>query len=72
MDDTRRWLVLAADVLGEPDPEAAEQLLESFRRDRKWNEEAARKQLVRFFEALGPKHPMTVGGRRKLSAVLFS
>jgi putative thioredoxin len=52
--------------------EAATQLLESIRRDRKWNEEAARKQLVQFFEAWGPKDPATLDGRRRLSAVLFS
>ena len=52
--------------------EAIEQLLESFRRDRKWNEEAARKQLVQFFEAWGPKDPATLDGRRRLSSILFS
>jgi len=52
--------------------EAVEQLLESVRRDRKWNEEAARKQLVKLFEAWGPKDPATLDGRRRLSSVLFS
>jgi putative thioredoxin len=52
--------------------EAAEQLLESFRRDRKWNDEAARKQLVQLFDAWGPKDPATLEGRRKLSSILFS
>jgi putative thioredoxin len=52
--------------------EAADQLLESFRRDRKWNEEAARKQLVKLFDAWGPKDPATLEGRRKLSSILFS
>jgi putative thioredoxin len=52
--------------------EAADQLLESFRRDRKWNEEAARKQLVQLFDAWGPKDPATLEGRRKLSSILFS
>jgi putative thioredoxin len=52
--------------------EAATQLLESIRRDRKWNEEAARKQLVQFFEAWGPKDEATLDGRRRLSGVLFS
>jgi putative thioredoxin len=47
-------------------------LLTLIRKDREWQDQAARKQLVRFFEALGPKHPATIGGRRKLSAVLFS
>src|SRR5262245_52719643 len=52
--------------------EATDQLLESFRRDRKWNEEAARKQLVQLFDAWGPKDPATLEGRRKLSSILFS
>jgi putative thioredoxin len=52
--------------------EAADQLLEAFRRDRKWNEEAARKQLVKLFDAWGPKDPATLEGRRKLSSLLFS
>jgi len=52
--------------------EAAEQLLESFRRDRKWNEEAARKQLVKLFDAWGPKDPVTLEGRRRLSSIMFS
>jgi putative thioredoxin len=52
--------------------EAAEQLLESFRRDRKWNEEAARKALVQLFDAWGPKDPATLEGRRRLSSIMFS
>ncbi|HSR82495.1 MAG TPA: thioredoxin [Hyphomicrobiaceae bacterium] len=52
--------------------DAVTQLLESFRRDRKWNEEAARKQLVQLFDAWGPKDPATVDGRRRLSSILFS
>lgn len=52
--------------------EAAAELLESFRRDRKWSEEAARKQLVKLFDAWGPKDPATLEGRRKLSSLMFS
>ena len=52
--------------------EALDQLLESIRRDRKWNEEAARKQLVQLFDAWGPKDEMTLEGRRRLSSILFS
>jgi len=52
--------------------EAVDELLEIFRRDRKWNDEAARKQLLEFFEALGPADPVTLAGRRKLSSLLFS
>ncbi len=52
--------------------EAIDQLVESVRRERGWNDEAARKQLVKIFDALGPTDPLTVAGRRKLSSVLFS
>lgn len=51
---------------------ATDALIESIRRDRKWNEDAARKQLLQFFEAWGAMDPETVSARRKLSAVLFS
>ncbi len=52
--------------------EAIDQLLELFRRDRKWNDEAARKQLVKFFEVLGPTSPQTVAGRKRLSSLMFA
>ena len=52
--------------------EAADQLLEIVKRDRKWNDDGARKQLVQFFEAWGPTDEATVNGRRKLSSVLFA
>lgn len=52
--------------------QAVEHLVEIVRRQRMWNEEAARKQLVQLFEAWGPKDPATLEGRRKLSSVLFS
>ena len=51
--------------------EAAEALLEAIRRDRAWNEEAARKQLLQFFEAWGMTDPATLKARRGLSALLF-
>jgi putative thioredoxin len=64
---------LAVALYGGDDPDAAiEQLLELVRRDREWNEEAARLQLVKIFDALGPTHPSTVAGRRGLSTILFS
>ncbi|WP_454019046.1 tetratricopeptide repeat protein [Azospirillum sp. Marseille-Q6669] len=50
---------------------AVDELLELVRRDRAWNDEAARKQLVKFFEAFGPTDPLTVQSRRKLSSILF-
>ncbi len=52
--------------------EAIDALVEIVRRNREWNDQAARKQLLQFFEALGPTDPITVEGRRKFSAVLFS
>ena len=52
--------------------EATNQLLEIVKRDRKWNEDGARKQLVQFFDAWGPMDEATVAGRKKLSSVLFS
>jgi putative thioredoxin len=52
--------------------EAVDQLLDIARRDRKWNDDGARKQLVQFFEAWGPMDENTIYGRRRLSSILFS
>ncbi|HEX2581057.1 MAG TPA: thioredoxin [Dongiaceae bacterium] len=52
--------------------QALDHLLELVRRNRQWNDEAARRQLVTFFEVLGPTDPLTLAGRRKLSSLLFS
>jgi putative thioredoxin len=52
--------------------EAAQHLLDIVKRDRKWNDDAARKQLVQFFEAWGPADDATLAGRKKLSSILFS
>jgi len=62
---------LALDGAGDRD-EALTQLLEIVKRDRKWNEEAARKHLVTLFEAMGPTDPRTIDARRRLSSILFS
>lgn len=51
---------------------AVDELLEIVRRERAWNEEAARKQLVKLFEAFGPTDPLTVSARRRLSSLLFA
>ncbi len=51
---------------------AVEQLLESFRIDRNWNDDAARKQLLKLFEAFGNSDPLTVRARKRLSSILFS
>jgi putative thioredoxin len=52
--------------------EAIDNLLDLFRRDRTWNDEAARKELLRYFEALGFADPLSIEGRKKLSRILFS
>jgi putative thioredoxin len=52
--------------------EAADHLLAIVKRDRKWNDDGARKQLVQFFEAWGPTDEATLDGRRKLSSILFA
>jgi putative thioredoxin len=52
--------------------EAIDHLMEIVRRDRKWNDDGARKQLVQFFEAWGPTDEHTVAGRRRLSSILFA
>ena len=52
--------------------DAADHLLDIVKRDCKWNEDGARKQLVQFFEAWGPTDEATVNGRRKLSSILFA
>jgi putative thioredoxin len=51
---------------------AVEQLLDIVKRDRTWNEDAARKQLLQFFDAWGPKDPAAVKGRQRLSSLLFA
>ncbi|MHA7775972.1 thioredoxin [Roseibium sp. M-1] len=64
---------LALGLNGKGDKEGAvDQLIEIVRRDREWNEDGARKQLLQFFEAWGFKEPASAYGRRKLSSVLFS
>ncbi len=52
--------------------EAADALLEIIRRDRAWRDDAARQQLLKFFEAWGFADPVTIASRRKLSALLFA
>lgn len=52
--------------------EAVDQLIESIGRDREWNDQAARKQLLTIFEAAGPMSDVAKQGRRKLSSILFS
>jgi putative thioredoxin len=64
-------LALALNTKGDKEG-ALDQLLEIIRRDREWNDDAGRKQLVEFFNAWGPTHPLSVKGRQRLSTMLFS
>lgn len=52
--------------------EAVDMLLDLFRRDREWNEAAAKTQLFTIFDALPPKDPIALKGRRKLSSIIFA
>ena len=52
--------------------DALEHLISIVKRDRKWNDDGARKQLVQFFEAWGPTDEATIEGRRRLSSILFA
>jgi putative thioredoxin len=71
--DHEARLELASALFGAGErEEAIEQLLELVRRDREWNEQAGRKQLVKLFEAMGPTDPLTVAARRRLSSILFA
>ena len=69
--EARYELATALNATGERE-QAAAALLEIIRRDRAWNEGAARMQLLKFFEAWGNADPATTTARRKLSALLFS
>ncbi len=72
-DDFAKRLELAVALNGSGQrAEATEQVLYVIRKKRDWNEDAARKQLVQFFDAWGPKDEFTLAGRRKLSAILFA
>jgi putative thioredoxin len=64
-------LALACFAAGDRES-AVDELLELFRRDRAWNDGAARQQLVKLFEAFGPADPLTKSGRRRLSSLMFS
>jgi putative thioredoxin len=68
---TRFDLAMASYAVGQKE-EAVDHLLEIVRRQRNWNEDAARKQLVKLFEAFGPMDPLTISARKRLSSILFS
>jgi len=64
-------LALALNGQGER-AQALDHLIEIVRRDRKWNDDGARKQLVQLFDAWGPTDESTIEGRRRLSSILFA
>jgi putative thioredoxin len=72
-DDHAARLELATALFGAGQrEEAIDELLSLYKRDREWDEQAARKQLVKFFEVMGPTDPLTLSARRRLSALMFS
>ena len=72
-DDHQARFDLALAQIGAGENDAAiDSLLEIFRRDRDWNDDAARQQLFKLFDAMGPKDPATAKGRRRLSSMIFS
>ncbi len=71
-DHEARFDLAMAEFTGGRKEEAIDNLIEIIRREREWEDEKARKQLLKFFEALGPSDPLSIKGRRKLSSVLFS
>ena len=72
LDHQARFDLAVALNAGGKRAEAVDQLMEIVKRDRKWNDDGARKQLVQFFEAWGPTDEATIAGRKRLSSVLFS
>lgn len=72
-DDHEKRLELATALLAGNDAEGAvNELLELFRRDREWNDSAAKTQLFKIFESLGEKDPIALKGRRRLSSMIFA
>jgi putative thioredoxin len=72
-DDHAARFELATALFGAGDREAAiDELLTLFKRDRNWDDQAARRQLVKFFEVMGPTDPLTLSARRRLSSLMFS
>lgn len=69
--DARLKLAKILNVQGERD-KAAEHLLTIMRKDRTFDDDGARRQLLAFFDVWGPKDPATIAARRRLSSILFS
>ena len=68
---TRFDLAVALNAADENE-QAVDQLLELFRRDREWNDGAAKAQLFTIFDALKANDPVVLNGRRKLSSMIFA
>jgi putative thioredoxin len=72
-DDHQARFDLAQALYSAGDGQAAvDHLLEIFRRDREWNDGAAKAQLFTIFDALKPNDPIVLNGRRKLSSMIFA
>src|SRR5262249_19748698 len=71
-DHEARFELAAALAGGGRMDEAADHLLSIIQRDREWNDQAARKQLLKISEAAGPMSDVAKNGRRRLSSILFS
>jgi putative thioredoxin len=71
-DHQARFDLALAQIAQRDHAGAVDTLLELFRRDRDWNEGAAKTQLVKLFESLGPKDPVVASGRRRLSSMMFA
>lgn len=72
LDHQARFDLAIALNAGNQRSEATGHLLEIVKRDRKWDDDGARKQLIQLFDAWGPTDEATVDGRRRLSTILFS
>ena len=72
-DDHAARLELATALFGAGERESAiDELLALFKRDRNWDDQAARRQLLKFFEVMGPTDPLTLSARRRLSSLMFA
>ncbi|MBK0400733.1 co-chaperone YbbN [Limibaculum sp. M0105] len=71
-DHQARYDLALALIAARDNEGAIDALLDLFRRDREWNDGAARTQLFKLFDTLGPKDPLTQKGRRRLSSMIFA
>ena len=71
-DHQARYDLALALFTGENHQDAIDALLTIFRKDREWNDDAARQQLFKFFDSLGAENPITLAGRRQLASMVFA